>query len=473
VPLHVAGIGASAGGLEALQALAASLRPGGRVAYVVAQHMADDAHGGLVVRLLARDSALPVVLAGDGDPLRADTLHFIPAGYDGVVRAGRLLLERRGAGSISAPSVNRLFASIAEDCRQRGIGIVLSGAGSDGAAGCRAIKAAGGLTFAQAPEEARFNGMPGAAVAGRSVDRVLPVAAIGQALAELFSPTAAPPVSKPSPGEVAVTPADVRELATLVGLIEQTSGIDFSRYKEETLVRRLAKRKATLGIATADDYLALVRRQPGELRALQQYFLVSVSSFFRNRASFRELTRALAPLLADKPAGEAIRVWVPGCASGEEVYTLAIILSEWLAEHPGRNPVSIIGTDLNPEALAIARAGVYKASACREMDDALRERYLQASGDGWAVTDGPRTMVRFELRDVLSGAPEGGLDLISCRNLLIYMKAPLQDELIRLFHGALRSRGLLLVGEAESIGLDGNGLFVPLSHYHRLFQRRS
>ena len=277
--LFVAGIGASAGGLEALQALISGLRANGRVAYVVAQHMADDAHSDLVVRLLGRDSALPVMLAEDGERLRADTIRFIPAGCDGLVREGRLYLERRSVANLSAPSVNVLFASVAQACSERAIGIVLSGAGSDGTVGCRAIKARGGQTFVQSPDEARCNGMPGSAIAGRLADRVLPAADIARAVMALFQPSGPGPAATPE-GTPTVSSAEREELAVLLPLVRQATGVDFTHYKEETLLRRLAKRKSDLGVVSAGAYLTLVQRRPEELQALQQFFLVSVSLLF-------------------------------------------------------------------------------------------------------------------------------------------------------------------------------------------------
>jgi chemotaxis protein methyltransferase CheR/two-component system CheB/CheR fusion protein len=263
-----------------------------------------------------------------------------------------------------------------------------------------------------------------------------------------------------------------RELEQLLPLVFEATGIDFSSYKEDTLLRRLEKRKATLGIATADEYLRLARRSPDELHTLQQMFLVSVSSFFRDQASFRVLERAFAALLADKAACEPIAVWVPGCASGDEAYSLAIVLSELLGPEPRRHPVQVVGTDLNPEALAVARAGLYRHTALAEMDPALLARHFRPRGQHHEVAPSLRALVRFEQRDVLAGAPVTPLDLVSCRNLLIYMKGPLQDRLIECCHHALRPRGLLFIGPSESLGAAGDALFSPVDYYHRVFRRR-
>ncbi|EME67857.1 methylase of chemotaxis methyl-accepting protein [Paramagnetospirillum caucaseum] len=471
--LHIAGIGASAGGLEAMLLMFARLRPTGRIAYVVAQHMADNGHSDLVVRLIQRESVLPVLLAEPGGRLRADTVTVIPAGRDGLVRGETLRLADPAPEHLSTPSVNALFASIAESCGPAAIGIILSGAGSDGTAGCRAIRGVGGLTLAQEPSEAKFDGMPEAAIRAGGIDEVLPVERIGDFLGLRFPggvPAAIPPGQVPS--APAVPEAARRNLEYLIQRVHEATGIDFSSYKEETLLRRLEKRKSVLGVASDEAYQALVRRDPEELRVLQHLFLVSVSSFFRDRESFRVLERVLAGIIAEKPDGEPIRVWVPGCASGEEPYTLAIILSELRGGLGRTHPVRITATDLNPEALAMAREGVYRKTAFKETDETLRDRYFLPRGQHYEILPEIRGCVTFEQRDVLVGTPPGDLDLVSCRNLLIYMKSLLQDSLVKVFHRCLRPQGLLFIGPSESLGFVGNSLFGPVDHYHRLFRRR-
>lgn len=479
--LHIAGVGASAGGLEAMLPMFANARPTGRLAYVVAQHMAKDGHDELVVRLMARESALPVVLAEAGETtLVADTIYVIPSGQDGVVKRGRLSLQPPAPSHISTPSVNALFNSIAAESGTGGIGIVLSGTGYDGTAGCRAIKASGGLTIAQLPAEAKFDGMPTAAIEAGTIDETLPVASIGERLASRYPPMpASAPTHRPEARAVSraptfgaptpTAPPPPSELGQLLKLVHQATGIDFSSYKEDTLLRRLDKRLSTLGLATLSDYLAHCRKQPDELKTLQHLFLVSVSSFFRDADSFDVLKMSLAKLVAGKAAGEPVRVWVPGCASGEEPYTLAILLKELTDKHP----IEIIGTDLNPEALDIAAEAVYRQTAFKEMSPNLCARYTVPKGQHAEVVPAIRACVRFEKRDVLGGAPgQQKLDLVSCRNLLIYMKSDLQDQLITSFHKALQPQGLLFIGQSESLSFVGNSLFAPIDHYHRLFRRR-
>jgi len=463
----------------------AGVRRTGRIAYVVAQHMMHNGHSDLVARLIGRESALPVVLASSGIRLRSDTVYLIPSDKDGRVMDGRLELSDPSPENISTPSVNVLFRSIAESHGANAIGIVLSGAGSDGTTGCRAIKSSGGLTLAQDPDEAKFNGMPSAAIAARLIDRVLRVDQVGETLANLFPalrpalpPTRTLPLGTPNlancaaPVEPTSTEVQHQELVPLLHQILDATGIDFSCYKEDTLLRRLEKRKSTLGLSSASDYQALIRRQPGELQILQHLFLVSVSSFFRDRASFHVLERSLAELVHRKVAGQPIRVWVPGCASGEECYTLAIVLLELLCESRRQHPVHITGTDLNPEALELAATGGYRLTAFKEMDDEFRNRYFLAAGQHLSVKPELKACVTFERRDVFTGAPPADLDLVSCRNLLIYLKSPLQDRLVRSFQQALRPEGLLFMGQSESLSFTGNSLFATVDYLHRLFRRR-
>jgi chemotaxis protein methyltransferase CheR/two-component system CheB/CheR fusion protein len=412
---------------------------------------------------------------------------MVPAGKDGLVRDGVLTLSEPASGNISTPSVNALFKSIAESCGSKAIGIVLSGTGSDGVAGCRAIRAAGGLTLAQEPAEAKYVGMPSAVIDAGLADHVVPVEMVGDRLAARFPGYAAPkviaaPVVSVTPkgvtaavdsGEAAISAAERRELELLQRQVLEATGIDFSSYKEDTLLRRLEKRKATVGAVSAEAYQALIRRNPQELHSLQHLFLVSMSSFYRDRDSFLSLERALAARIVDKPAGVPVRVWVPGCASGEEPYTLAVILSELLGSCRQLHPIAITASDLNTEALTMARAGIYPRSAFTEMDAALRDSYFIPGAQQFEVTPGLRDCVQFEQRDILSGTPTGELDLVSCRNLLIYMKSHLQDHLIKTFHQALLPGGLLFLGQYESLSFLGNSLFAPIDHYHRLFRRRN
>lgn len=450
-------------------ALFSKLEANGRYTYVVAQHMAHDAHSELIAHLLNRESALPVIQAAQEQSLMADNVYLIPAGHDAHIDHDRLLLLPPKENTLSTPSVNILFESLAETARQRAIGILLSGAGRDGTTGCLAIKAAGGITIALPPETTKFNGMPSSAIDANAVSYILSIDMIADRLNCQFT--------EPNNSVVEATlglPTHVTNtaLAELLTLIFDATGIDFSGYKEETLLRRLDKRLSTLGLTSFDGYLNYIVRHGDELHTLQHLFLVSLSSFFRDRASFIELEKALKETLSLKHPGENIRIWVPGCASGEEVFTLAIIVLNLLGDRLSEQPLHIIGTDLNSEAIEAAQKGIYRQTAFREMPDSLRTRFFDEKGHHYQVTETLRSYCQFERQNVIESAPLMNLDLISCRNLLIYLKSPLQIKIIRSFHQALRPHGLLFVGQAESIGIPGNTLFYPVDHYHKIYRRR-
>ena len=461
--LHVVGIGASAGGLDALRAMVAHLPRTGRLVYVVAQHMAAGGHAELMVTLLGREASLEVLLAGDGTALEPDRILVLPAGMDGVVRGLQVRLQPSAVDSLSRPSVNVLLESIAHEHGTRGVGIILSGAGSDGVLGCRAVRKHGGLVLAQAPETARFSGMPDAAVRAGVVAETLPPALLGERLGRLFPDVQvhlpAPP--PPEPG-----------LPRLLQRVCESTGIDFSGYKEETLRRRLAGRLDRLGLESLEGYEAYLAAHGGELEALAQHFLVSKSSFFRDCSSFAAVEKSLGARVRGRPRGEPLRIWVPGCASGEECYTLAIVVAEAMGGTPAAGSVAIQGSDLNPRALEQAESGWYPGTVLEEMAPELRSRHFLPAGEGFRVRDSIRSMCCFTRQDVLQGALPRDLDMISCRNLLIYLKGDCQARLLHRFHAALRPDGLFFLGLSETVGIAGQALFRIVDAEHRLYQRR-
>lgn len=465
--------------------LIARLRPNGQVCYLVAQHMAYSGHSEILVKLMQRESYLPVEAPSGPVQLLPDRIYMIPAGRDGVVSSGFLKLVEPSPQHISTPSVNALFASLSEHLGNKAIGVVLSGTGSDGVAGCRKIRACGGLIIAQNPDEAKYPGMPVSVIDAGLADFVLTVKDIGALLSTRFETrfvTGAMPKEsilavKMNTAQVNITEEDPvsdemhKELALLLHQVLDATGIDFSSYKEETLIRRLEKRKKIVGTESASAYQAFIKRQPKELYILQNLFLVSKSSFFRDRDSFRILEKALSEMILDKRVGDAIKIWVPGCGSGEEAYTLAIILKELLGKNP-RHPIVINASDLNSKALELARIGVYRHASFQEMELRLRDRWFIKHGQDIEVSDEIKACVRFEQFNVLNASPYVQLDLVSCRNLLIYLKVHLQDRLITAFHHALKTNGLLFIGQYESPGFVGSSLFSTVDHYHRLFRKR-
>ena len=472
----VVGIGSSAGGLEAMLQMLPRLRPNGRTRFVVAQHLLKSDHSDLVLRVLGRKSSLPVVEARDNDVVEPDRLYLIPSNWNGVLKDGRLRLQAPVQGQLSVPSVNVLFESIAADAGASSIGVVLSGAGSDGVVGCKAIKARGGKILIQTPETALINGMPGAVARASLVDESLSPEALADHINDLVSAAVVPsgalpsgtvqPVSAPSEGSP--------ELASLIRETSRASGIDFSSYKEDTLLRRIQGRMKALGADRLQDYGSYVQRNPGELEILRQLFVVSLSWFFRDRAAFNKLRQCLLEYLALKPIGDCFRVWVPGCATGEECFSLAILLTDLFAERGLRARIEVLGSDLNVEALSVARAAQYPAKAFKELPepDVIARHFVAESG-GYRVADHIRAACVFREEDVITTKPPAPLDMVSCRNLLIYMKSELQLTMISKFFEALKPEALLFLGLSENVGVSGAASFTAIDSSLRIFRRKS
>jgi len=466
--IHVVGIGASAGGLEAIKLLLANLKKTGKFVFVVAQHMSSDGHTQLMARLMGRESALPVSIINPNEALEADRVYLIPAGYDCSLEDGRFKLTQLTGKYYSKPSIDFLFNSIASACGSRAVGVILSGSGTDGVKGCLAIKAHGGLVVAQDPATAVMDAMPVAAIESGAVEHIVAPSRLGWVLFDTGR-TQNAMVNKPAKLRYPVSDA---QLARLIEIVLHATGVDFSCYKEETLIRRLNARMSTLKIADVDDYLAYILSHRSEANMIQQAFLVSMSFFFRDRASFDFLRQQLAVLIQKKIAGESIRVWVPGCAAGEECYSLAILLKELQAPLSLPQHFTIIGNDLNADAIDKARQGWYRSSSFKEMNQHLVAKYFIKDGDGYRISKDIKSLCEFRHCDVFKMHDETLFDLISCRNLLIYLKAPLQNALVKKFHQLLKPDGLLFLGQSENVGEQGVQLFTPLTYYHRLFRSR-
>ncbi len=460
---HVVGIGASAGGLEALQELAAHLVAGGAVCYVVAQHLAPE-HRSLIVDLLARATSLAVVTAMDGAPLQPDVIAIAPPNHDVTVEGGRLKLSDPLPRFGPSPCIDLLFDSIAEHWGERGAAVVLSGTGSDGARGVRAVRAAGGLTIAQSPQSAKFDSMPSAAISLGGADLVLDPAAIGRRLAELIAAGedwsgGSLPLSVPI------------QLDAVTAQLRHATGIDFSQYKESTLRRQLQRRMAIRQAGSLEDYLPLLAAEPEEAQALVQNLLVTVTEFFRDPQAFDALRNLLRDYVDQRGSGERLRVWVPGCATGKEVYSIAMVVSEVLG-HPAdlATHLKIFGTDLDEPSLTVGRRAVYPISAVKGIPDDLRRRFVIEHGEEMEISEELRNCAVFARHDVGADPPFPNLDLISCRNTLIYFTTPMQERVLNLFRFGLLPGGLLFLGSSESIGSRTVG-FAVANAEHRLFRR--
>jgi chemotaxis methyl-accepting protein methylase len=467
---YIVGIGSSAGGLEALFALLPHLRPNAFITYVIAQHMAHDGHSDLMEKLLNRYCLINVKLVVGSEKLLPNHMYLIPAGSDGVVLDGKIYLQAPSLGHVSTPSVNVLFQSIAKSYQDYGIGVILSGTGSDGTLGCRAIKDAKGLVIAQDLSSAGFNGMPGSAIEAGVTDYVLDPKGIAEIIFQKTSSTNSHDISYVTKTDN--QPNDEGDLLLVLDLVFKKTGINFIGYKTDTLRRRLDTRIASLKINHLSAYYDYLKRDEDEVFQLQQLFLVSFSSFFRDASSFEMLAHHLYEIVDRKVENSAFTIWVPGCASGEEVYTLAIILADIQSKLGKKVSVSVRGTDLNSTALAQAKSGNYALKTDKEIKHQFLQQYFERVGDSYAVRESIKSICQFEQKNVMNDNEIGSIDLISCRNLLIYLKGPLQDQLIFNFHQALMPGGMLFLGQSETLSPKTNAIFSPIDLTHRLFVRR-
>ncbi|MFZ9610350.1 MAG: CheR family methyltransferase [Methylococcales bacterium] len=465
----IVGIGASAGGLEALFALLPHLKPNANVSYLIAQHMAHNGHSDLMQKLLSRHAHLEVVLAESGQKLLPDHIYLIPAGSDGVVIDGFINLQAPKSDHVSTPSVNVLFESIGQVYTTQAVGIVLSGTGSDGVIGCRTIKRNGGMTMAQDPGDTIFNGMPNSAIEAGVIDQILRPQGLAEAIMQKLPNLVSLQPLKVSQDDLS---EDEALFLPILKLILKKTQINFVGYRTETLRRRLDTRMQAIQVDGLSAYYDYLLSNEDEIYHIQQLFLVSFSSFFRDAASFEALEQHLIEVAKNKQSGDSINVWVAGCASGEEAYSLAIMLSEIKLKIGIALSFKVIDTDLNPIAIAQAREGTYTIKSFKEMPSSLMAKYTVQHGEQFMINDSIKSLCHFELANVFDFNQQGTIDLVSCRNLLIYLSGPLQNQLIARFYDALVPEGMLFLGQSESLSPSSNGKFRQVSLTHRLFMRR-
>ncbi|MCP1675572.1 two-component system CheB/CheR fusion protein [Natronocella acetinitrilica] len=460
--LVLVGIGASAGGLEALRSLVNALRPDEHLAFVVAQHLSPT-HQSMLVQLLARETTLPVIQVEDGMLPQPSTIHITPANSNIVVDDGLLRLSQPEERPVPKPSVDAFFRSLADAFGEHAVGVVLSGTGTDGSHGIRAIKSSGGFTFAQTPANAKYDGMPRAAIDTGCVDFVMEPAAIATELMRIT--TLSRDVELPS-GSSPLPPVYER----IARLVQKRGGLDLSAYKDKTVQRRLRRRLAANHVNALEDYEQLLRQNPEEVDRLAREILISVTSFFRDPEAFRALEAPLMELLERKPLTEDIRIWVPGCATGEEAYSLAIMLCELTRGTMDDVRVQVFATDLDAQALGVARRGIYDESSFNDMPTDLIERYFEHRGGQYKVTKRLRDMLVFARQNLLQDPPFLRLDLVSCRNLLIYFNQSAQQRLFETFHYALNPGGLLFLGKSEA-ATRHEQLFASVHARWRVYRR--
>ena len=463
----VVGIGASAGGIEALSRLIRELPRDTGIAFVVVQHL-DPTHSSMLTEILARSSSIPIREIAQGVAVEPDHVYVIPPGKDLVLADDRLALEPRAEGRGTHRPIDHFLRSLAEQRGHRSIGVVLSGTGNDGSIGLEEIKAAGGITFAQ-DASASHDAMPRNAIASGTVDFVLPPEEIANELAHIGRhPYVAAPL--PTGNEL---PADEPAFNQIIEMLRKGAGVDFGHYKRNTLQRRIARRVVLHKLRSMKDYVRLLETDAGEAAALYQDVLINVTSFFRDPDAYDALKRDVFPrLIADRNPREPLRVWVMGCASGEEAYSIAIAFREF-AEQAGaeRREIQIFATDVNGTNIERARAGVYPRQITESVSPERLRRFFTEVDGAYRICKPIRDLCVFARHDLLADPPFSRMDLVACRNVLIYLDGVLQQRVLPLMHYALRGQGMLWLGNSETIGTYRN-LFEVADPKHKFYVKK-
>jgi two-component system CheB/CheR fusion protein len=464
----IAGIGASAGGLEAFKTFFANMPADSGMAFVLVQHL-DPRHKSMLVDLLGRHTAMTVAEAEERMRVDADRIYVIPPDATLTIKDGFLRVTKPALAREHRRPIDTFFSSLAEDQGERAVCIVLSGTGSDGTLGLRAIKEHGGLTMAQAEfDSTAMSGMPHSAAATGLVDHIMPVEDMPATLIEYQQHLIDVAKRKDAGGNRRDTEA---HLSAISAILRAATGHDFSQYKQSTLARRIQRRMQVLRIDTVPAFIECLRKEPREVELLFREFLIGVTQFFRDPPAFDALqAMVISKLLERKGVDDQIRIWVPGCATGEEVYSIAILVREAIERRGAAPTVQIFGTDIDNAAVSIARAARYRKTMAGVSPERL-ERWFAEEGDEYCPVKEVRDMCVFSTHSVIKDPPFSKLDLISCRNLLIYLDTDLQDRVLRTFHYALRPGGLLCLGQSEGITRSAK-LFAAVDKKHRIFQRR-
>ena len=465
----IVGIGASAGGLEAFRSLLQAVPAKTGMAFVLVQHL-DPEHESLLTRLLSNATRMPVTEVTEGVAVEPDHVYVIPPNKALGIRNGALhLLARRRQDPRHMP-IDAFFSSLAENEGSRAIGVILSGVASDGTLGLAAIKAAGGITFAQDSRSAKYDGMPRSAIAAGCVDFVLPPEGIAREIRRI---SLHPYLGNPDQSAAGRRGEPNEDLLKIFALLRNTTEVDFTNYKRSTINRRIARRMVLHKISSLRQYLKHLHENRTEITALCEDLLIHVTSFFREPDAFRALKETVLPrIFRSKTRGEPLRVWVAGCSTGEEVYSIAITVLEYLQQHKSSVPVQIFGTDVSEAVLEIARAGIYSESAMSAVSAArTREFFIRADG-GYQIVKRVREMCVFARQDLIKDPPYSRLDLLTCRNVLIYMEPVLQKKVISVLHYALKPHGFLMLGKSESIS-GFSELFTPVGRKHKIYLKKS
>ena len=464
----IVGIGASAGGIEALEGFFGGLPGDPGLALVIVTHLNPERES-VLHQIVARHTRLPVQVAQDGMAVEANRVYVMPA--DAILSIGqrRLLVRRTGPGRRERNPIDIFFSALAVDAGELAAGVVLSGGDGDGSLGIKAIKERGGLTLAQVADGhgPRHPEMPNSAIALGLVDLAVPADAMGGKLAEYARSL------RRLDGMAEGAEADGEHQRQICAILRKEVGHDFGRYKSKTFVRRVRRRMQVNQLDTTEGYVELLRRDPQEAAALFRDLLINVTTFFRDADAFQALADLVVPKLFEKRGAEdTVRVWVPGCATGEEVFSIAILLREHMDTLQGAPRVQLFATDIDEGALTVARAARYPATLLDGLMPERRRRFFVPDGGSYVISKEVRELCIFSPHSVLSDPPFSRIDLVSCRNLLIYFDRDAQGQIVPTFHYALRPGDYLFLGTSENVG-QSEEMFEPIERKHRIFRRRS
>ncbi|WP_372679256.1 CheR family methyltransferase [Desulfosarcina sp.] len=467
--LVVVGVGASAGGLEALQQLFKPLAVDCGVAFVVIQHLSPN-YKSAMDQLLSRTTALPVLQIQNNLTIEPNRIYLSPPEKFVSMAKGRFrLIQSLSQGGRSFLPIDHFFRSLARVKREKAVCIILSGSASDGTQGLKAVKAVGGLTIAQSPEDAGYASMPESAIASRMVDFILPAAEIAPKLLAVLK--------HPCIRCIDATPTDEKDTAfnldQIFSIIRSKTGHNFSSYKRNTVSRRIARRMAVHQLNTISDYVKIMAKDPAEAGCLVKDMLIGVTCFFRDGSPFETLQeKVLTPLVQSRQPGDSVRVWVPGCSSGEEAYTIAILLAEVMERLGIPLTLQVFASDLEADAIHTARQGAYPQSISADVSGQRLARFFNYRDATYQIKKRIRDSIVFSVHNLIDDPPFSKIDLISCRNLLIYLKPELQKKILRIFHFALNPDGHLFLGSSETIG-ECTDCFSAVSLKHKIFKHRN
>jgi two-component system CheB/CheR fusion protein len=468
--LLIAGVGASAGGVEALTELVSHLPCDTGMAFVLIQHLAPKHHS-LLTELLARKTAMTVEEAVDGIEVEPNHIYVIPPNASMTISDHRLKIGPREESGGMHMSIDHFMRALAEQQKNRAIGVILSGAGTDGTLGMAEIQAQGGVTFAQDEASAKYSAMPRSAVAAGCVDYVLPPKGIAR---ELTSIARHPYVARRHSSDAAdPAPSKSVALSAVFQALRKTTGVDFTHYRETTTLRRIQRRMVVHKLEKLEEYAKLLQINPVEIKSLYQDILINVTGFFRNARAFDALKTEVFPdVLKNHRPQTSIRIWTPGCASGEETYSVAISLLEFLGDKTSQIPIQVFGTDVSDSSVSKARRGLYPENIQADVSAERLKRYFNKVEGGYRISKNIRDMCVFAQHNLLNDPPFSQIDLICCRNLLIYLEPILQSRAISLFHYATRVGGFLLLGTSEGVGTPSH-LFAPVDRTQKIFSKKN